>query len=524
MSVELTSYAVELLIGAGWVDVTADVLLGDEPLRFRYGITGNGPLDRVADVGSCSFVLNNSTGNSAGLLGYYSPLHANCRAGFTYGLPVRVSFTYAGVTYYKFRGRLKEIDPTPGLYRERVTRILAVDWMEQAAEHQVRGVSLQIAQRSDQVFSAVLTDITTQPAASSIAAGIDTFTYALDNLGGERVAAASLFQDIAQSELGLIYVKGDTTQGETLVYENRQSRMSTTTNSVTFSDDMLDLEVPRTLDNVFNRVETVIASRTVDAAATSVLFSIPTPQSVAIVAGDSLTLWGDYSDPAGKANWVGGTAMVNPVATTDYTMNTAADGSGTNLTASFTVTATYFASTVKLVITNGHASSSGYVTLLQCRGKGLYRYDQETLRSDVTASQTSYGLRPVTVPMTYQDRFDIAQGAADYLSNLYSSPLQQVDAITFEANASATFLTAALAREISARIGIDETVTGVTKTTSGADRGWYINSVEFEVTPGRLGPQIRCTWGTAPGDSASYWILDQVGASELGVTTRLGYI
>ncbi len=370
----------------------------------------------------------------------------------------------------------------------------------------------------------MLADVTRQPAATSIATGKDTFTYALDNLGGDRVVAASLFQDIAQSELGFIYVKGDTTQGETLVFENRQTRMATTTNSVSFSDDMLALAVPRTLDNVFNRVEVVITSRTIDAAATTVLYSLPTPQSAAIGAGSTVTIWGDFRDPAQTAAWVGGTAMVAPVATTDYTMNTVATGAGSDLTASFTVTATYFASTVKLDVTNNHASSSGYITLLQCRGKGLYRYNPETFRSDVTSSQTAYGLRPVTIPMTYQDRSDLAQGAADYLATVYGTPVQQVDAIAFEANATSTFLTAALAREISDRIGIDETVTGVTASIIGTTRGWYINSVGFEVLPAKAGPQITCTWGVSPSDTNAYWILDQAGASELDVSTRLGYL
>ncbi len=413
MSAELTGYAVAVLIGAGWVDLTADVILGEEPLRFRYGITGNGPLDRVADVGVCTLALNNSASNAAGLLGYYSPLHTNCLSGFTFGIPLRVSFTYGGVTYYKFRGRVKEIHPTAGLVRDRLTRLVAVDWMEQASVHQVRGVSLQIGQRSDQVFSAVLADITTQPAATSIATGIDTFSYALDNLGGDRISAIALCQDIAQSELGFVYVAGDTTQGETLTFENRQSRMVTTTNSVSFNDDMRELAVPTTLDAIVNRVEVVIASRTIDAAATTVLFSLPTPQTASIAAGETITLWGDYRDPAQKASWVGGTAMVAPVATTDYTMHTAADGTGTNLTATATVTATYFASAVKLVITNGHASSAGYLTLLQCRGKGLYRYDPETLRADVATSQTSYGLRSTTITMPYQSSHATAQGAAE---------------------------------------------------------------------------------------------------------------
>ena len=258
MGVDLTSYAVQMElagVGGGWTDVTADVLLGEQPLRFRYGIDGNGPVDRVANVGICRFVLDNSASNSASTLGYYSPLHTNVRSGFGFGINVRVALTYGGTTYYKFRGRLSAIEPAPGIRGQRTTSCVVVDWMNEAAQYQTGDVALQIGQRSDQVFSAVLATITRQPAASSISAGIDSFTYALDDLAGNKIPAASIFQNIAQSELGFIYVKGDTTQGETLVYENRQSRILSTTNSVSLDDDMVDLVVPRDLAVVFNRID-----------------------------------------------------------------------------------------------------------------------------------------------------------------------------------------------------------------------------------------------------------------------------
>jgi hypothetical protein len=374
------------------------------------------------------------------------------------------------------------------------------------------------------VFGAVLVDISRQPAAMSVQTGRDTYTYALDNIGGDRVAAASLFQDVAQSELGLIYVKGDTSQGGTLAFENRSSRALTTTNLSTLDNTMRELAVPRTLDNVFNRAEVVIASRTVDPAATTVLFSLSQPQAASISPGETVVIWGDFRDPNSKANWVGGTAMVAPAVTTDYTMNGSADGSGADLSASFAVVATFFGSTVKFSVANNHATANGYITKLQCRGKGLYRYDAETLRGDSASSQTAYGLRPLTFPMPYQDSHATAQGAADYLVNLYGSPVQQVNSVTFDANRSSTLMTAALAREVSDRVGLLETVTGVTTDAGlGLTRGWYINSVEMEIQPSRVGPRLAVTWGLAPADAQQYWILDQVGSSELDITTRPGY-
>jgi hypothetical protein len=86
-----------------------------------------------------------------------------------------------------------------------------------------------------------------------------------------------------------------------------------------------------------------------------------------IPAGESRTIWAKYS--YNNAD-VASTAVTTPVATTDYTANTASDGSGSDLTANFSVVMTAFASSAKLVVTN-NSGSAGYVTLLKMRGDAI---------------------------------------------------------------------------------------------------------------------------------------------------------
>ncbi|MFA5154415.1 MAG: hypothetical protein WC554_17860, partial [Clostridia bacterium] len=76
-----------------WTDVTDDVIRAT-PITCTYGIQDSSPLARVASTGTFNFSLDNSELNSAGLVGYYSPGHTNCRSGFAAGITVRFSIVY----------------------------------------------------------------------------------------------------------------------------------------------------------------------------------------------------------------------------------------------------------------------------------------------------------------------------------------------------------------------------------------------------------------------------------------------
>ena len=494
-------------LGSSWTSITDVVISGG--LNLTYGISGSGPADRVASTGTMTFSLDNSTSNSAGLLGYYSPNNANKRSGFELGIGVRLAITYGGITYYKWRGFLTSIEPLGGIKRDRLTNCVAVDYMDDAASSLLNQVALQINKRSDEVFTAVYNNLARPAPATSIGTGVSTFAYALDNVQDESTTALSAFQTIAASEVGFIYLKGDTTQGSTLVFENRTARQAAAS-SATISNDMIEMTANRSMKELLNRIKVTSYPREVDAAATTVLYSLSNANTT-VASGVTLTIDAAYTDPNQKAARVGGTEMVTPVATTDYTMNTLADGTGTNLTASFTVTPTFGANSARLVIANG-SGSDGFITFLQLRGKGIYTYDATISTSQDTESQYLYGINTLSYDMPYQDTLTVGQSAADYFKYVYKNPLTYLRDITIDANASSTLLSYALAREISDRITVSETVTGLS-----AD--YFINSVNLAITANN---QIAATWTLAPSAGA-VWLLGTAGSSELGSTTVLGF-
>ncbi|MGE0464599.1 MAG: hypothetical protein AB7Q16_24795 [Vicinamibacterales bacterium] len=486
-------------------DLSADVL-GSFGVRFKYGISGNGPLDSVAGPGQLECFLRNDAGNSGGQQGYYSPLHASKRTGWTFGVPIRLSFTFNGVTYTKFIGKARVIDPVPGVAREQHAHVIAFDFMRDLMEADVREVVVQESQTEAELLQAILDAVPadSQPVSVDLDAGVDTYPYAFDDLGGGAKALA-LLNDVAISAFAFLAMRGD----GTLFSLSRHSR-TLSGSQFTYDDDMHGLAVPSSLDKVFNRVRVTIHPKTVDAAATTVLYAL-TGAAPAIAPGETIEIWGNYRDPNDTTRKIGGTAVVDPlVASTDYTGNSQADGGGSDLTADLAVDIDPFASTAKFTIQNT-GSQTVFVTSLQCRGKGIYDDGPQTLEAYTVKP---YGDRVLPIDLPYQDDLGVGLSAASYIVAQYGELANQVESLTFIANVSDAFMEQALAREPGDRITISETVTGLTSVDA------IIQSVEFQV---RGGVWILCTWGLAPASPFNFWQLGVAGASEVGVSTVLGF-
>ena len=415
-------------------------------------------------------------------------------------------------SYVKFRGKVRVITPSGGLQRDQRCDVVAYDYMRDLMEADVREIDIAIGDSEDTLIGDVLDAIPSdaQPLYRDLDAGVDTFPYAFWNVqGGDK--AGGLVKDITITAVGISAIKGD----GTFIYRSRHSR-ATGSSVFTLSNNMTEIAAPSSLEKVYNRVRVTIHPMTVDAAATTVIYAATgTPPS--IPAGQSLTIWGDFRDPANVLKLIGATAAVEAlVAGTDYAGNAAADGSGADLTASLAIVATAFASTVKFVIANNHATATihlvttGGVTKLQIRGKGIYDNGPQTFEAYVAKD---YGDRPFAFDMPYQDDPEIGQSAATYIEAQYDDLDDQLDAVAFVASDTQALLTQALARDIGDQITVTETQTGVTSVRA------IIHRVELEL----LGRNIWCRWGFAPAAPFAVWQLGVAGASELGTSTVLGF-
>lgn len=173
-------------------------------------------------------------------------------------------------------------------------------------------------------------------------------------------------------------------------------------------------------------------------------------------------------------------------------------------------------------MTNG-GTVDGYLTKLQARGRGIYDYEQVSVEALDTASRALYGERVLTVDQFYQSDPAIPAAAAAWLLATYAAPRTNAKTVTLLGHYSDERMRQALGLEISDRIGLREEATGIdTQTgTSATVHGYYINSVSGRIDAGGL---VSVTFQLAPGYAFDYWILGIAGSSELGVTTRLGFV
>ena len=484
------------------MDISDDVL-GAAGVRIRYGISGNGPLDRVAPTGEFHCTLRNDAGNSAGLQGYYSPSHANVRSGWEFGTFLRAIFTSAGTEYIKFTGQIRSIAPDAGQYGPRRVAVVAYDGMRHLAEADAREVTIQVDKSEDELLNELIAVMPANslPVSTAFDAGVDQYPYAFDNVqGGTKVLA--VMRDVVVSSFGLLFAKGN---GQ-LTYLSRHA-MSTLASSATFTDATLfELSVPSSLDGVFDRARVTTHPKQVTATATDELYTLAPGTSVEIPPNGSIEVWTSYTDPDDRQLNIGGTNVVTAlVAGTHYAANSAADGSGSDLTASISPSIDAFGTTAKWTIANS-SSSTAFLTTQKVIGKAVRDPGPQTFESP----QGATGGRPIEIDLPYQDDPYIGQSSADYVVATYSGFDQHINSLAFVANKSPALMLLAMEREPGDLITISETVTGLSSVTA------IIQSVEFDM---RQGQHVICRWGLRPANDAQFWQWGIASRSEWGQST-----
>lgn len=490
---------------AGWDNYTPDAVIG-EPVVVEFGIVGNKPDDCVASTGSLSCLMNNDVNNSAKKIGYYSPYHVNRRPGFDYNIPVRLRLNYDSVETIKFYGSLAEIIPIVEEFHS--TTIKALDIFDDYARIDEPEIPTQFNKRADEILDAIIDALDTKPPTRSFEAGVETYQIALDGGTGQKLKVRERINQLCLSERGYSYPKG-----MELVFENRHHRAANPVVKFILSDADILLDGSFTVlgarSDFYKSVKvTVHPTNNLMVEPISVLYALKTTRTQIRGGETNDTIFGPYHNEETDQQ-VGGTEQIAPIPYTDFTMNVLADGTGTDLTSFFTVTASATASGVRFTITN-NGIDSGFVTMLQLRGKAIFRYE-----ADVNQKVPGkYGEQTLELDMPFQNNTNVAKDVADFFASIASTPFANLPPVTFIANADKAHLKAAFELWPGDRIAISQSTVGLTL------RNYTINSVRLTFTGD--GP-VYCTWGLEPASMQRFWIMGQVGSGEMGINTFFGF-
>lgn len=381
----------------------ADRLVGYSLNRGRTRLLGSvGEGFEPVGTGGVILTFRNQDGRYDGW-NSASPLYPNI--GYGKEVRVRIKDLSSGILYPRFKGVITDIVPSGYGVDARVS-IHASDALEILRNASAR-VAMQTAITPDTAIGLVL-DSAKWPSRWGRDLDVSAETIPYWWASGDKKAMSEL-EDLALSFLGYFFIDW--------AGQARYIKRSSIGSAVAiYAQECLlkDIGNPQPYEIRRNITRLKVHPRT--QAATGDLWElVGDPPSVPDGAANALTLFASYTY---ADNPVPAIHVIAPVATTDFLVNTAADGSGTNLTASCTVALTDFGDTAKLVITNT-SGSTGFITFLRIRGDAIYEpnVSEVTYPSDLT---TITSPRELIFDLLWQQDVNVAVDIANVLGPFYS--------------------------------------------------------------------------------------------------------
>ncbi|MFN8375462.1 MAG: hypothetical protein U0694_21620, partial [Anaerolineae bacterium] len=479
--------AVDLNDDGDYVDASEALSTDVVMLHWRLGMAA--PYDSLGAPSQAQITLRNTTQK-------YSPETVAALALLP-GKRLRITSFDGTITRTHFTGIIERVEPLAGTLGKRSAVIHAVGPEKQLTSAEVR-LAPQLNVRSDVAVNAVLAAVPLRRAIlkgcavldvvgyaelgtnttladaypNTLDVGKSTFTYVGDTWAG-GIAADDALRQLVESERGRFFFNR---QGDA-VFINRHYTLLATTSSATFDDSADELEYAYGGD-LANRVTVSITPRSIGAAATT-LWRVDSAQRVNALSRREIIA--RYRDADKRS--VGALAVIAPLPGVDFVANTAADGTGTDVTAYIEVVllrADFSAATLEV-----RNSLSAVIYLLpgtQLRGTPLVRDDPLLLQQTDWTSVTFHGLRALRFDLPALSSADEAEQVVNFELARRTSPrgtLRRIHLSTIKHAA------AILARTLFDRITVSDTQTG-----HSAD--YFIIAEEHTVDLG--GTRHRTTW------------------------------
>lgn len=323
---------------------------------------------------------------------------------------------------------------------------------------------------------------------------------------GQGINAQSLIRTIVASEAGGKFF-WDARQSRFRFWDRYYSQGLDTSSVLDLSPYILQDTPPVYVyaEELLNQVE-ISYEETELGTPGSVLWQQSTP--VSISAGQTRQFTARYRDPDVTSARVGGINMIAPVAVTDYTANTQSDGGGSDVTSSIGVSVQFSAMSAKVSVANP-TDATAYLTACQIRGQPLTTYTRSTATAldgdSIYANGLFFGAR--NLPLVQDAEF--AQDYALSIVSHFKDPIGRFERVTIDMRR--------VPKEVLA-LDIGDVVSISDPQLDNAVTLYLIVGEEGRVSGGNT---WDCTFVLEPFRRQTFWVLDQVGGSELGETTIL---
>lgn len=504
------------LSGTTWTDISDYVIAADWQIGFA------GPYDVIARAETLNVTLRNSDRR-------FSPEYASgdYYPNFTRNKTIKVSATYGGETRVMFWGKIDAIEPMGDRYGLRQTNLRCSGLLGRLQNVMVN-VEVQEDKRADEVIAVILNDASfTANVSGAWRLGVEgaselgsttalgdsdeiyeaeqgktTFAVIGDRWSDETSAYGAI-RDAVGQEAGRLFVS----RGGKVKFWNRHHFIYLMDADETLTDtDIHEMQYSYG-DEVVNEV--VVAARPRTIGTSNEVLGQTGPQSIEIKADSTKGITFRYVD-ADTGQTIGGKDAVTPVKTTDYTANSAEDGSGDDMLPYMTATiVSESGSSCKVEFENASTDTAAWLQPnAQVRGIKVVDYGQIEATVSDQDSINNYGLQRYRYPYNL-DQTSLAQSMANWLLKQRKNPIGLIKSIGIAAHASAAKMAMCLERTIGTRLAISETQTGVTAAE------YFIIGEAWQLQD----RQAIVRWQLADASAAEYWIL---GSSGLGDATILG--
>lgn len=484
--------------GSSWVDISAYVV---SDIAGRGGFHSSDPTEFTAGLGSSTFDLDNS-GELFTVYGGDNIRGLNTLSGWNKGTKVRHKVRYHHYEEVVWLGFVQDIISDDGTWGDQRVHVTCLDWIDVASRYPMKRSQILTDKNLGQGIQSIVDRVSKTPEGIITGTYSTTFEAIFDNVRSKTKAMGEI-DKLARSEMGRVYVMKD----GYLMVEGETARKGTDTlTQVPFSPDnalmvsadnalmvsagnilLIDGNMDAALTTDAEKLDLVMREEFWNDAFvkgyptrtdTSLVVLFQIGSAIPIAPGQTIEFVGNYSDPNGGSP-VNGTNMQTPAATTDYLMNTASDGSGSNITANLTVTADYYGDVVVYRMTSSYTSGIGYITKLQARGYGIYRNSSLESHISITGSASDYGEKTIDLNQTYQT---VPYAGASYAASvleLYKTPKTRISEATYCANLNGDHMMAFLKLDIGDLIKVYD-------NRSGMYKWYYITSRKFVIFLGGI--------------------------------------